>query len=403
MMEHTIRVAICGSNVTLAAKVAAEVRPLPNLSIDSYRWISSQSTEVEYTKTLKTAKYDLCLFCLGENWQSELAQIRNIPFYLRPTQLWLMFDATQSTQPDERQAMQSGALDLFSIPTEKDRLLEAAVRYQRAFDLEEHGGKRITIVMSAVGGGGASTVAAGLAHAMSKRFALKTLLVDLDLQFGTQYILHDLDPEKGLKEAFDNLNDLDPIALKTYTSHGSVPFDLIGVTPSQLLLDQDIPSGVLKKLIDLARPQYDHILVDLPSRMGVLTAQALTMATDLLLVVRQDVCSVRKAQQMVDIFLNEFEYSKERVGYVISQYQSKNPIQQEDISDALGIPCLGVLADEVDLVRKAETLARPIADHAPNSSLARTFSKIAVAISEVDESLLTPSVMSRLFSKVKLS
>src|SRR4051794_30266783 len=93
---------------------------------------------------------------------------------------------------------------------------------------ERHTGPgRVATVFSPKGGTGKSVTATNLAVALASQLGRRTLLVDLDLQFGDAAIMLGIEPFKTLHDLVSGPGDLDPEKLAGYTTRHPSGIDVL--------------------------------------------------------------------------------------------------------------------------------------------------------------------------------
>lgn len=379
-LERAFIVLICGDSQAILGGVETDLVQMGELSVVKEIWSEPLSAPSMYVDTLRKVNPDLVVFCLGSYPNQDLAVLSGIPLSDRPKHLVLLRSDGGAEDLIFRSSLQSGAMDLITYPSESDRLSALISRIQSEARKGQRVSGGVTLVLSATGGAGASTLAAGLSHGLAQYLNRKTLLVDLDIQFGTQFLTHDQNPEKGLKEALDHASGMDPAALMGYVSHHHAGFDLIGGLPDQVYLESDIPPERLLTLMQLCARHYEEVVLDLPSHVGNLMSQSLSVASRIILVVRQDLASVKNARKLLDILVGDFETPKDSLSYVINHYSSSYAVQPVDVAKALDIRCLGEVPDEPLVVQSAGSLGIPLATHAPRSKSAKALERITLQL-----------------------
>ena len=339
-----------------------------------------ESIKEDYQTALAEFVPDIALYCLDRYSGDELEMLSSLPKALRAQSLLMVHSGEIAPFLNLRLAMQAGAVDVIPLPEDTQGLLNALTRIHREMRAQAQSGAEVTLVLSVTGGGGSSTFSGALAGVFSQDLQRNTLLVDLDLQFGTQYSAHDLKPEKGLKEALDHLSGLDPIALKAYIAQHQLGFDLIGVLPDQLCLDEDIENDRLQNFIELVAEEYEEVVIDLPCHIGSILGHALVPATRIVLMVHQSLSSIQNTMKLIHILVSDFEQPLERIGYVINKFSPDSMIKAEDIEKALGVRCFGQIPIDVVAVDGANGLGLPLRLHAPKS-------KVTLAINEVSRAI----------------
>ena len=159
------------------------------------------------------------------------------------------------------------------------------------------------MVSSTKGGTGKTSIAVNVAVELAGR-GLRTLLIDLDVQFGDVGIVLGLDrPEKTLHDlAVGSALELDAEKLRGYVVQYSPTLHIL---PAPLRPEQadDIDAARIATILQLARSLYDAIVVDTAPLFDGPMLTALDRSQELLLVSTPDVPSmknIRLALQTLD-------------------------------------------------------------------------------------------------------
>ena len=120
---------------------------------------------------------------------------------------------------------------------------------------------RIITVFSPKGGTGKTVMATNLAACFAKHDGKRTLLVDLDLQFGDAAIMLGLEPEKTIYDLVVAPGELDSEKLAGYVTAHTCGLDLL---PAPLRPEDAelVTEAKLTRLLEVARESYDVIVVD---------------------------------------------------------------------------------------------------------------------------------------------
>src|SRR5258708_13036138 len=120
---------------------------------------------------------------------------------------------------------------------------------------------RVVTIFSPKGGTGKTVVATNLAAALTKREGKRTLLLDLDLQFGDAAIVLGIEPEKTIYDLVVAPGELDSEKLAGYvTKHASG----LDVLPAPLRPEDAelVTESKVTNLLEVARGSYEGIVVD---------------------------------------------------------------------------------------------------------------------------------------------
>ena len=116
-------------------------------------------------------------------------------------------------------------------------------------------------MFSPKGGTGKTVTATNLAASFAKHEQKRTLLLDLDLQFGDAAIMLGLEPEKTIYDLVVAPGELDSEKLAGYTTKHTCGLDIL---PAPLRPEDAelVTEAKLARLLEVARESYDVIVVD---------------------------------------------------------------------------------------------------------------------------------------------
>jgi pilus assembly protein CpaE len=194
---------------------------------------------------------------------------------------------------------------------------------------------KIVTVFSPKGGTGKTVTATNLAAACAKFEGRKTLLLDLDLQFGDAAIMLGVEPEKTIYDLVVAPGELDSEKLAGYTTKHACG---LSVLPAPLRPEDAelVTEAKLGRLLEVARESFDVIVVDTsPFFHGPMLA-TLDRTDQLLLLCSLDVPTLknlRLALQTLDLL----SFPKQRVRIVLNRSNSKVGMKPNEVEGALGM------------------------------------------------------------------
>jgi pilus assembly protein CpaE len=194
---------------------------------------------------------------------------------------------------------------------------------------------RIITVFSPKGGTGKTVIATNLAAALSKAGDRRTLLLDLDLQFGDAAIMLGIEPEKTIFDFVNAPGELDPDKLAGYITKHKSGLDIL---PAPLRPEDAelVTEAKLGRLIEVARATYDAIVVDTsPFFHGPMLA-TLDRTDDLLLVCSLDVPTLKNVRLALGT-LEMLSFPPARIRVVLNRANSKVGMKQREVEAALEI------------------------------------------------------------------
>jgi pilus assembly protein CpaE len=194
---------------------------------------------------------------------------------------------------------------------------------------------KIVTVFSPKGGTGKTVTATNLATALAKFEQRKTLLLDLDLQFGDAAIMLGIEPEKTIYDLVVAPGELDTEKLAGYTTKHLSGLDVL---PAPLRPEDAelVTEAKLGRLLEVARESYDCIVVDTsPFFHGPMLA-TLDRTDELLLLSSLDVPTLKNLRLALQT-LELLSFPKQRIRIVLNRSNSKVGMKQNEVESALGM------------------------------------------------------------------
>ncbi|KFC70938.1 Pilus assembly protein [Bosea sp. LC85] len=159
---------------------------------------------------------------------------------------------------------------------------------------------RIVAVMGAKGGVGASTVAHNVAWAMARNLDASTVIVDLDIAFGTAGLDFNQDPPQGIAEAVFAPERLDANMLDRLLSRCSDNLALLAA-PAMLDRTLDLQEDAFEQLFDLLRASVPCVVLDVPHLWSGWVRRCLIGADEVMIVAGPELASLRNAKNLIDL------------------------------------------------------------------------------------------------------
>jgi pilus assembly protein CpaE len=159
---------------------------------------------------------------------------------------------------------------------------------------------RIIAVVGAKGGVGASTVAHNVAWAIAREVALDSVVIDLDLAFGTAGLDYNQDPLQGIANAVFSPDRLDTAVMDRLLTKCTDHLSLLAA-PASLELVYDFGADAFDSIFDTLRMTTPCIVLDVPHQWSGWTKRALVGADDILIVAEPDLANLRNTKNMLNI------------------------------------------------------------------------------------------------------
>jgi pilus assembly protein CpaE len=194
---------------------------------------------------------------------------------------------------------------------------------------------RVVTVFSPKGGTGKTVLATNLAAALAKREGKRTLLLDLDLQFGDAAIVLGIEPEKTIYDLVVAPGELDSEKVAGYVTKHPCGLDIL---PAPLRPEDAelVTEGKLTSLLEVARQSYDLIVVDTsPFFHGPMLA-TLDRTDELLVLCGLDVPTLKNVRLALQT-LELLSFPAARIKFVMNRANSKVGLKTKEVEAALKV------------------------------------------------------------------
>ncbi len=236
---------------------------------------------------------------------------------------------------------------------------------------------RVIAFVGAKGGVGASTIAHNCAWTISNDLELDTIIVDLDLPFGTAGLDFNQDPPQGVAEAVFSPDRLDDVLLDRLLSKCSERLSLLA-SPATLDRPYDIDESGFEGLFDLLRATVPCIVLDVPHVWNAWTQSVLAAADEVVVVAAPDLANLRNAKNLVDV-LTAGRPNDAPARLLLNGFGlAKRPeIKPSDFKAAVGLEPFAVLPFDAALFGTAANNGQMIAEVQANAPHAETFADLS--------------------------
>jgi pilus assembly protein CpaE len=303
--------------------------------------------------------------------------------------------------------LEAGADDVIAggfAPTElAGRVMALLIRTGRAAtDLASHTGSgEIIAFFSPKGGVGTTTLAVNTAvllagGAGSKRSGSaggstngalpvsRVLLIDFDLQFGQVATHLNLMPRYDLAGlATDDLSLADPELARTYLTTHSSGLNVLAA-PARPEADFRVSLEHLQRIVELMQPSFDHILVDLGSRLDPRSVWLLEQSDAHVFVLFPEIAALR-SMSLLMTFLADTTPLKARTHIVINHIFPKELLKTRDVENLLRKkPTAEVPYTEVEMIRSVNE-GVPLVSSRPTLPAAIAMRRVAQAVIGIEQ------------------
>ncbi|MFN0024102.1 MAG: CpaE family protein [Parvularculaceae bacterium] len=219
-------------------------------------------------------------------------------------------------------------------------------------------GKTIAFV-GARGGAGSSTLAHNVAWCAAEEMQSDTVILDLDLPFGTASLDFEQDPTSGLIEALGSPERLDDVLLDRLLQKHTERLSLF-TAPNLLDRDYDLDDQAFETVIDVVRSAAPTIVIDVPHIWTGWSKRLLQSADHIVITATADLASFRNTKNLVDIISGARPNDSPPI-LVINQFDPKlSSVQPQQYAEHVGLKPTIIFGWEPQLFHTAATNAAPI-------------------------------------------
>jgi pilus assembly protein CpaE len=244
---------------------------------------------------------------------------------------------TGSSNGFVRRVFEAGADDILTVPQSPEHVLfalqKAVARKEGAAAASGVAASPLVCVLGPKGGTGKTLTACNLTTTMAEA-GRRTVLVDLDLQFGDVGLSLGLTPEKTIYDLAKSGGSLDDEKLDAYlATHASGARVLMAPTrPDQAGL---VTVEFLRDLYAALRATNDFVVVDTPPGFTPEVIASIDSSSDACVVAMLDSLSLKNTKLALET-LELMGYDREHIRFVLNRADTKVGISSEEVAAIVG-------------------------------------------------------------------
>lgn len=238
---------------------------------------------------------------------------------------------------------------------------------------------KVYAVINQKGGVGKSTTAAALWAGLSSR-GYKALAIDLDAQGNLSYTAG-ADPSHKT-------------ALSLLTGEAAAGETIQQLAAGELIAASKALAGAdafitdtgkeyrLKEALEPISGLYDYVIIDTPPALGILTINALTACTSVIIPAQADVYSLQGIEQLAETIKPVKRYCNPELaiaGILLTRHNARSILSRDvtgymqQLADKLGTRVFKTAIREGIAVKEAQIMQRSLFDYAPRSNAAADY------------------------------
>ena len=302
------------------------------------------------------------------------------------------------------QLLKLGADDFVPYPLPENALHDAIERLNQApaADLVIHEasnpnfkpkGDRDGVILAVhglAGGTGATTFAVNLAWELAtgqKENAPRVCLIDLDFQYGSVSTYLDLPRREAVYEMLSDTGSVDNVSfLQALLSFNDKLH--VMTAPSEMLPLDIVNSEDINRVLDVARANFDFVVVDMPSTVVQWTEAVLSHAHVYFATMELDMRSAQNTLRMIRALKAE-DLPFEKLRYVLNRAPKFTDLSGKSrvkrLAESLDITIEVNLPDGSKQVTQSNDHGLPLAETAAKNPLRREIAKLAQSIYELNK------------------
>lgn len=326
---------------------------------------------------------DVLLLEVSQNWEEELAAVNARPSSVRPTILAM----GPSNDPDLLlRGMRMGVRDFLTVPIDKAEVVSALTQIQEERrSAKNPAPRRLTAVVNAKGGSGATLLASNLGVIMAEQLKLRVALIDLNLQFGAPSLCLGLTPKVGIHDALTAAHELDATALPGYMTRHDSGLEVLANVQNAFVESAEVSPEQLEHVLTVVAQNYDHVIVDLPRSIDSLTLPVLARADRVLLVLQQHLSHLSDAKRLVNVLSDRVDGMHEKLIVAINRYDRKSNIGTREIEGALRHSSYVLIPNDYKRTCESEDQGVSLYRRIPSAPITRSLRGLAQNLSGVEQ------------------
>ncbi len=341
--------------------------------------------------------------------ENDLARISGIITTAKEKGVKIILIAEEVSPIALHQLLKLGADDFVPYPLPENALHESIERLQKAPAPETFAesqpatpsfkpkGDRDGVIIPVhglAGGTGATTLAVNLAWELAtvqKVNAPRVCLLDFDFQYGSISTYLDLPRREAVYEMLSDTASIDNVSflqsLLTFNEKLHVM-----TAPSEMLPLDIVSSEDINRVLDVARANFDFVIVDMPSTVVQWTEAVLNQAHIYFATMELDMRSAQNALRMIRALKAE-ELPYEKLRYALNRAPKFTDLSGKSrvkrLAESLDITIELQLPDGAKQVTQSNDHGLPLGETAAKNPLRREIAKLAKSIYEVSKAAET--------------
>ncbi|MGE0258074.1 MAG: CpaE family protein [Alphaproteobacteria bacterium] len=277
-----------------------------------------------------------------------------------------------------RELIAAGASDYLVKPVSREALASSLDRDGGATGSAPAWLGQIVAFIGSRGGVGTTTTAVACASILARQQDSPTILLDLNLHFGTVALKLDVDPGTGLCEALEQPSRIDALFVDRATVKIT---DKLRVLAAEASVSETliVDAGAIDSLIFELHRKFAWVVVDLPRWVTSAQRVVLGAANHVVVICERSLGGLRDTVRL-QAFLREHAPQCQVLLVDSGAAAERAGIGKAEFEKAVGKPFDVMLAHDIKSATAAANAGQPVPLTAPRSALARDAERIVAAL-----------------------
>ncbi len=278
-------------------------------------------------------------------------------------------------------AMRAGVREVLALPLVHRAFHEALDRLAVVSgSARRHDGKVLAFI-SCKGGSGATFIATNFGYALASLAGKKTLLIDLHGQFGdaTLYV-SDQKPSMTLSDICSQIGRMDAAFLMSSLVQVAPGFAILAAADDPTRATDMKPEHI-DAILQLARQNFDYIVLDVGRQIDAITLRALDSADVIYPVLQLALPDIRDARRLLDIF-RSLGYPAANTRLIVNRYEKGGKLRLVDLQSALGVEVAHTMPNDYVAVTDSVNQGVAVLQLSRASAVAKSLADLVELVTE---------------------
>jgi pilus assembly protein CpaE len=277
-----------------------------------------------------------------------------------------------------RDLVRSGVSEYIVLPASAQSIV-TAITDIFASDNSAPIGRSVGFV-SAKGGAGASTIAHNVAWSISQSLRQDSLILDMDLAFGTAGLNFNQDPPHGLADAVLANQKVDQTMLDRLMSKAANHINLL-TAPVSLDRTYDFEEREFEQIIEMCQNSMPVVVLDIPHAWNAWVRHTLATIDEIVIVAEPDLANLRNAKNLADA-IKALRPTESEPAIVLNKVgvPRRPEISAGEFASSVECRLVGQIAFEAQLFGTAANNGQMIAEISANHKVNEIFRSIGLHV-----------------------